>query len=133
VSAVWPISLSCEVLAVSVNGYFEHQRRRVAARPSKPATGRLSDEAVQAHIRVVHVEVGQEYGWPRMAKELVARGHRVGKERVRCLMQRRLPTRVCSSEWLCLIGTCCRLVLEHFKARKGNAGLQYLGGRPLLL
>ena len=28
-----------------------------------------------------------EYGWPRMHKELVARGIRVGKERVRRLMQ----------------------------------------------
>lgn len=48
---------------------------------------RLSDEAVLTHIRAVHAEVGQEYGWPRMAKELAARGHRVGKERVRRLMQ----------------------------------------------
>ena len=40
------------------------------------------------YIRAVHAEVGQEYGWPRMSKELVARGHRVGKERVRQLMQR---------------------------------------------
>jgi putative transposase len=48
----------------------------------------MSDEAVLVHLRAIHVEVGQEYGWPRMAKELVARGHRVGKERVRRLMQR---------------------------------------------
>lgn len=88
-SARWPISVSCEVLGVSVSGYFEHSRRKAAAKPSKASSGRrLSDEAVLAHIRVVHAEVGQEYGWPRMAKELVARGHRVGKERVRQLMQR---------------------------------------------
>ena len=88
-SAHWPISVSCEVLDVSVSGYFEHRRRKAAAKPSKAGSGRrLSDEAVLTHIRVVHAEVGQEYGWPRMAKELVARGHRVGKERVRQLMKR---------------------------------------------
>ncbi|ALT76988.1 integrase [Paucibacter sp. KCTC 42545] len=84
----WPVSLSCKVLDVSVSGYFEHQKAKAARRPSKAATPRLSDEAVLTHIRAVHGEVGQEYGWPRMAKELVARGHRVGKERVRKLMQR---------------------------------------------
>ncbi|WP_156422099.1 IS3 family transposase [Paucibacter sp. KCTC 42545] len=84
----WPVSLSCKVLDVSVSGYFEHQKAKAARRPSKDATPRLSDEAVLTHIRAVHGEVGQEYGWPRMAKELVARGHRVGKERVRKLMQR---------------------------------------------
>ena len=40
-----------------------------------------------AHVRAIHAEVRQEYGWPRMTKELCARGHRVGKERVRRLMQ----------------------------------------------
>lgn len=84
----WPISVSCCVLEVSLSGYFEYQRRGAAAHPSKPGGGRLSDEALLAHIRVIHAEVSQEYGWPRMAKELVARGHRVGKERVRTLMQR---------------------------------------------
>ena len=38
-------------------------------------------------IRAIHVEVKQEYGWPKMWKELVARGMRVGKERVRRTMQ----------------------------------------------
>lgn len=73
----WPVSVSCEVLEVSVSGYFEHWHRKEAAQPSKAGWGRrLSDEAVLIHIRAVHAEVGQEYGWPRMAKELVARGHR---------------------------------------------------------
>ena len=37
-------------------------------------------------MRVTQAEVRGEYGWPRMHKELSARGIRVGKERV--LMQR---------------------------------------------
>jgi len=84
----WPVSISCEVLDVSVSGYFEHQCRRQQGRPSKVGSGRLSDEALLAHIRAIHAEVRGEYGWPRMTKELNARGHRAGKERVRLLMQR---------------------------------------------
>jgi transposase InsO family protein len=82
------VSISCDVLGVSVSGYFEHQRRRQQGRPGKAGSGRLSDEALLAHIRAIHEEVRGEYGWPRMTKELNARGHRVGKERVRLLMQR---------------------------------------------
>ena len=38
-------------------------------------------------IRAIHAEVKGEYGWPRMHKELLARGIRVDKDRVRKLMQ----------------------------------------------
>ena len=38
------------------------------------------------HIRAIYVQVKGEYGWPRMQKELQARGLRIGKERVRKLM-----------------------------------------------
>jgi transposase InsO family protein len=38
------------------------------------------------HIRAVHAESRGEYGWPRVWKELLANGIRVGKERVRKLM-----------------------------------------------
>ena len=82
----WPVSVACEVLGVSVSGYFNWQSRQ-DARPSGP-TGRLNNEALLAHMRAVHAEVHQEYGWPRMHKELLARGIRVGKERVRLLMKR---------------------------------------------
>jgi len=86
--AHWPITLACEVLGVSASGYFEHGRRKKVPKPSKPdARKRMSDEALLAHIRAIHAEVKGEYGWPKMWKELVARGHRVGKERVRRLMQ----------------------------------------------
>ena len=81
----YPVSISCDVLEVSASGYFVWQRRRDAGRPG-PA-GRHSDEALLAHMRAIHAEVKQEYGWPRMHKELLARGIRVGKERVRHLMQ----------------------------------------------
>lgn len=63
----WPVSLSCEVLHVSASGYYEHERRG-----GKPPSGRLSDDALLVHIKSLHAEVRQEYGWPRMWKELVA-------------------------------------------------------------
>lgn len=45
-----------------------------------------SDELALAHIRAIHAQVKGEYGWPRMHKELQAKGLRIGKERVRKLM-----------------------------------------------
>ena len=90
--ALWPITLVCEVLGVSASGYFEHFKRKDTSKPSRPsrpgANKRVSDEALLVHIKAIHAEVRQEYGWPRIWKELVARGIRVGKERVRNLMQR---------------------------------------------
>ena len=81
----YPVTLSCEVLQVSASGYFSWLQRR-GTTPGGPP-GRQSDEALLAHIRSIHAEVKGEYGWPRMHKELLARGIRVGKERVRRLMQ----------------------------------------------
>ncbi len=87
--ACWPVTLSCEVLGVSASGYFEHWRRKDADKPSRPgANKRISNEALLAHIRAIHAQVKGEYGWPKMWKELLARGIRVGKLRVQKLMQR---------------------------------------------
>ena len=81
----YPVSIACEVLEVSASGYFNWARHHKAKRTGPP--GRYSDEALLVHMRAIHAEVKQEYGWPRMHKELVARGIRVGKERVRRLMK----------------------------------------------
>jgi putative transposase len=82
----WPITLMCEVLEVSASGYFTGKRRGSDDQAWGP--GLHSDEALLAHIRAIHEQMRGEYGWPRMHKELLARGLRVGKERVRRLMQR---------------------------------------------
>ena len=84
--AAWPVTLTCEVLGVSTSGYFEHQRRSRVSRPSKPGGGQLNNEALCAHIRAIYAEVKGEYGWPRVWKELLARGVRVGEARVQRLM-----------------------------------------------
>jgi putative transposase len=80
---VWPISVQCRVLGVSVSGYHEHfaRRRHILERRH------LSDEAVLVHIRAVFAENRGAYGWPRIWRELRDRGVRIGKQRVQRLMQ----------------------------------------------
>ena len=85
---VWPIGLICQVLGVSTSGYFEHWRRKGACSASSNGTSkRINDTALLVHIKAIHAEVKGEYGWPRMFRELVARGMRVGKARVQRMMR----------------------------------------------
>ena len=80
---VWPISVQCRVLEASVAGYHEHFVRAASAAQRR----HLSDDALLVHIKAIHAETRGGYGWPRTWKELLARGIRVGKERVQKLMQ----------------------------------------------
>ena len=48
----------------------------------------MSDAALLAHISAVYAEHRGAYGWPRIWRELVKRGIRVGKQRVQRLMQK---------------------------------------------
>lgn len=80
----WPISLKCELLGVSPSGYHAYSQRLRLNRPTRHS---MSNDALLSNIKVIHQEVKNEYGWPRMHKELLLRGVRVGKERVRKLMQ----------------------------------------------
>jgi putative transposase len=79
----WPVSLQCAVLGVSPSGYHEHFKRRATPLQRK----RISNDALLVHIKAIHAETKGEYGWPRIWKELLARGIRVGKERVHKLMK----------------------------------------------
>lgn len=79
----WPVSLQCEVLGVSPSGYHDHVRQRASRKPGT----RMSNDALLVHIKAVHAQSSGEYGWPRVWRELLVRGIRVGKERVRQLMQ----------------------------------------------
>ena len=75
--------MQCRVLGVSMAGYHEHFVRLASAAQCR----RLSDDALLVHIKAIHAETRGGYGWPRTWKELLARGIRVGKERVQKLMQ----------------------------------------------
>ncbi|NDJ15372.1 MAG: IS3 family transposase [Acidobacteriia bacterium] len=81
---VWPITVQCRVLEVSASGYHQHRARREA--PDQPHR-RISDMALVVHIRAVFAEMKGAYGWPRIWRELAARGIHAGKERVRKLMR----------------------------------------------
>ena len=79
----WPISVQCRVLKVSVAGFHEHFVRRASAVQRR----HLSNDAPLVHIKAIHAETRGGYGWPRIWKEVLARGIRVGKCRVQKLMQ----------------------------------------------
>lgn len=78
----WPVSVMCEVLGVSSGGYHQHFTRKAQG----AERSRLSNDALLVHIKAIHSESKGSYGWPRVWKELLARGIRVGKDRVRKLM-----------------------------------------------
>jgi hypothetical protein len=80
---VWPTSVQCRVLKASVAGYHAHFVSRASAEQRR----HLSDDALLVHFKVIHAETHGGYGWPRTWRELLARGIRVGKERVQKLMQ----------------------------------------------
>jgi putative transposase len=77
-----PITLQCEVLNDSTSGYFDHQRRK----DSHPSL-RISNKALLVPIKAAHADSKGEYGWPRIWKELIANGVRIGKERIQRLMK----------------------------------------------
>jgi len=81
---IWPICFQCRVLGVSASGY--HQFRRQKNTPGSRGI-RLSNVVLLTQIRAIFAEVKGAYGWPRMWRELCARGLQVGKERVRKLMK----------------------------------------------
>ena len=47
---VWPISVQCRVLGVSVSGYHEHFVRRA----SDAQRRHLSDDALLVHVKAIH-------------------------------------------------------------------------------
>jgi putative transposase len=81
---VWPIRVQCRVLGVSVSGYHQHVRRRKQIAQRR----HLSDAALLVHIRAVFAARRGAYGWPRVWRQLLSQGVRVGKSRVQRLMQR---------------------------------------------
>ena len=78
------MSVLCEQLEISPSGYHQHRQRQTVSQ-GKPS-GRISNDALLAHIKAIHVQFKGEYGWPSIWKELLANGVRVGKERGRRLM-----------------------------------------------
>ena len=76
----WPVAWMCEALEVSASGYYAW-----ATRPDSP-TERWRQELVGV-IEEVHADVKGRYGSPRMAAELIARGHDCSENTVARLMR----------------------------------------------
>ena len=84
---VWPIVVQCRVLQVSASGYHQHRSRQAAdIGPNQPHK-RISDTALLVRIKAIFNEMKGAYGWPRIWRELIARGVKASKERVRRLMK----------------------------------------------
>lgn len=84
---VWPIATQCRVLNVSASGYRQYRARQTGDAGSLPPGPRIGDVALLVHVKAIFNEMKGAYGWPRIWRELSARGIRTGKERVRKLMK----------------------------------------------
>jgi transposase InsO family protein len=119
----WPIAIACDVLQVSASGYFEH--RRPKPQQAQPSS-RLNEPTLLTQIRAIHAQVKGEYGWPKVYKELLARGFKVGKERVRKLMQRQGIRARCKRKYVVTTDSkhklpiAANLLARNFSAQQPN-------------
>lgn len=81
---VWPVTVQCRVLNVSVSGYHGHRVRQASNAPRR----HLSDEALLVHIKAIHTRTRRAYGRPRILHELRSNGIPVGKQRLQALMHK---------------------------------------------
>jgi len=76
----YPVRLLCKAMKVSPSGYYAWRNR-------PPSKRKLANQRIVDEIKVIHRENHENYGSPRVHKELVARGFAVGKNRVAMLMR----------------------------------------------
>ncbi len=78
--ADYPVTRLCRTLGVSPSGYYAWRQR--------PPSGRAeANQRLVTHMRVIHREVYETYGSPRMHAELLARGLACNVKRVARLMR----------------------------------------------
>lgn len=78
--ANFPVRLMCRMLQVSRSGFYAWAKRG----PSKRA---LEDQRLAVEVAEVHRRSRRRYGSPRVHRELLARGLRIGRKRVARLMR----------------------------------------------
>lgn len=78
--ATWPVRVVCRALRVARSSYYAWKDGRASPRANQ-------DAALALHIKVIHRKSRGTYGVPRVLAELLAEGHRVGKDRVGRLMR----------------------------------------------
>ena len=65
---MWPITLMCDMLGVSVSGFFEHRSRVASHQSGKPSSGPVSNEALLAHIRAITSRTSRNTAGPGCGK-----------------------------------------------------------------
>ena len=78
--AEFSISLMCQVLGVSVSGYYAWRKRPVSERE-------MANEKLVIKIKAIHNQSHQTYGSPRVYQALVAQGEKCNHKRVARLMR----------------------------------------------
>src|SRR5512143_840216 len=76
----YPLTRLCRTLGVSPSGYYAWRQR-------PPSPHSLANQRLVTQMRVIHGEVHETYGSPRMHAELVARGLPCNVKRVARLMR----------------------------------------------
>jgi transposase InsO family protein len=76
----YPVNRLCRTLGVSPSGYYAWRQRSPSARAK-------ANQRLVTHMRLIHHEVHETYGSPRMHTELVARGLPCNVKRVARLMR----------------------------------------------
>ena len=76
----YPIARLCRTLGVSPSGYYAWRRRTPSART-------VANQRLVTQMRLIHCEVHETYGSPRMHAELVAHGLPCNVKRVARLMR----------------------------------------------
>ena len=78
--AQYPLGVLCATLEVSRSGYHEWRSRL-------PSAQQLANERLVSEIRVLHAQSLGTYGSPRIHASLKRQDRRIGRERIRRLMQ----------------------------------------------
>lgn len=76
----YPVQRMCQMLEVSVSGYYAWKQRPASAR-------QIADERLSTRIRQVHEATHQVYGSRRIRAELAEQGSSCGRKRVVRLMR----------------------------------------------
>jgi transposase InsO family protein len=79
----FPVTLMCELLAVSPSGFYAAEQRQ--QRPLGPRA--LAKQRLQLQVRAAHLTSGERYGAPKVYQELRAQGVVCGRHGVAGIMR----------------------------------------------
>lgn len=71
----YPITLMCKVLKLARSGYYAWVHRKMSPRQQE-------NDILSEQIQQIHQDSRQTYGSPRIHAALLAKGFRVGRQRV---------------------------------------------------